>query len=75
MHHTCFGYTVFSLMLTQCCGSGMISSRIWLNFIPDPGYGSRILLYKKKGKNFKTAPKDPDQGSGILQKIFRIPDP
>jgi hypothetical protein len=39
----------------QCCGSGMISSRIL-----DPAKihsGSRILLYKKKGHIFKTAPK------------------
>jgi hypothetical protein len=27
----------------QCCGSGMISSRIRLNFIPDPGSYFKIL--------------------------------
>jgi hypothetical protein len=48
-------------LCNQCCGSGMISSRMRLNFIPDPG--SRIpdpdpvSYYKiKKGKFLKLLP-------------------
>jgi hypothetical protein len=37
----------------QCCGYGMISSRIRLNFIPDPG--SHYI--RKKGKFLKMLPK------------------